>query len=109
PKPAPAQSPFDVWKLCIVSIVGLALPLAGTGQKTTPKNGVRQPAKSVESPAIRRWQTGLTLSQKVAQLVVIPFYGEAPNTRSRKYQRFIRLVRDYRVRGTVRVKPHIPR
>jgi beta-N-acetylhexosaminidase len=41
------------------------------------------------------------LSQKVAQLVVIPFYGEAPNTRSRQYQRFLRLVRDQRVGGLV--------
>jgi len=50
---------------------------------------------------VRRWLAGLTLSQKVAQLVVIPFYGEAPNTRSRQYQRFLRLVRDERVGGLI--------
>ncbi|HTM48292.1 MAG TPA: glycoside hydrolase family 3 N-terminal domain-containing protein [Bryobacteraceae bacterium] len=52
-------------------------------------------------PVVRRWLSSLTLSQKVAQLVVIPFYGEAPNTRSRQYQRFLRLVREQRVGGLV--------
>jgi beta-N-acetylhexosaminidase len=58
-------------------------------------------AAPVQKPAVRRWLSSLTLSQKVAQLVVIPFYGEAPNTRSRQYQRFVRLVRDQRVGGLV--------
>ena len=32
---------------------------------------------------------------------MIPFYGEAPNTRSRKYQQFLHLVRDERVGGLI--------
>ena len=47
--------------------------------------------------------TSLTLSQKVAQMVVIPFYGEAPNTRSKQYRRFLRLVRDQQVGGLILV------
>jgi hypothetical protein len=61
----------------------------------------KRSTKPVEKPAVRRWLNSLTLSQKVAQLVVIPFYGEAPNTNSRQYQRFLRLVRDQRVGGLV--------
>ena len=45
----------------------------------------------------------LTLPQKVAQLVFIPFNGAAPHPRSRQYQRFLRLVRDVRVGGLILV------
>jgi beta-N-acetylhexosaminidase len=59
--------------------------------------------KPVEKPVIRRWLSSLTLKQKVAQLVVIPFYGEAPNTRSKQYRRFLRLVQEERVGGLILV------
>ena len=52
---------------------------------------------------VRRWLSSLTLKQKVAQLVVIPFYGEAPNTRSKQYRRFLRLVQEESVGGLILV------
>lgn len=45
----------------------------------------------------------LTLREKAAQLVYIPFHGAAPNTRSREYRQFLKLVRDARVGGMVLV------
>jgi beta-N-acetylhexosaminidase len=66
-----------------------------------PQKSAAKSAPPAVKPAVRRWLSSLTLSQKVAQLVVIPFYGEAPNTRSRQYQRFLRLVREQRVGGLV--------
>jgi len=45
----------------------------------------------------------LTLREKVAQLIFIPFHGAAPNTRSREYRQFVRLVRETRVGGMVLV------
>jgi beta-N-acetylhexosaminidase len=45
----------------------------------------------------------MTLQEKVAQLVFIPFHGAAPNSRSREYHRFMHLVRDVRVGGLVLV------
>jgi beta-N-acetylhexosaminidase len=59
--------------------------------------------KPVEKPVVRRWLSSLTLKQKVAQLVVIPFYGEAPNTRSKQYRRFLRLVQEESVGGLILV------
>jgi beta-N-acetylhexosaminidase len=47
--------------------------------------------------------TGMSLRDEAAQLVFIPFHGEAPRSRSREYQDFLRLVRDYRVGGLVLV------
>ena len=46
-------------------------------------------------------EEALTLSQNVAQLVIIPFYGEAPNPRTRQYRQFVHLVRDERVGGLI--------
>ena len=45
----------------------------------------------------------MTLRDEVAQLVFIPFHGEAPNSRSREYHRFVRQIRDLRVGGLVLV------
>src|SRR6266404_1994348 len=99
----PRPSPFDVRKLFLLPIAWLLLttvPLV-SGAETVAQKRTARPVKSAETPVVRRWLAGLTLSQKVAQLVVIPFYGEAPNTRSRQYQRFIHLVRDERVGGLI--------
>jgi beta-N-acetylhexosaminidase len=45
----------------------------------------------------------LTLREKVAQLIFIPFHGAAPNTRSREYRQFMKLVAETRVGGMVLV------
>jgi beta-N-acetylhexosaminidase len=42
---------------------------------------------------------GMTLHDEVAQLVFIAFHGESPNTRSREYRKFVRLIRDTRIGG----------
>lgn len=41
----------------------------------------------------------LTLPEKAAQLVFVAFYGDAPNSRSREYQRTLKWVRQLRVGG----------
>ena len=45
----------------------------------------------------------MTLRDEVAQLVFIPFHGEAPNSRSREYRKFMRLIRDVKVGGLILV------
>jgi beta-N-acetylhexosaminidase len=45
----------------------------------------------------------LTLREKIAQLIFIPFHGAAPNSRSRDYRQFMKLVRETRVGGMVLV------
>jgi beta-N-acetylhexosaminidase len=59
--------------------------------------------KPVERPIVRRWLNSLTLKQKVAQLVMIPIYGEAPHTRSKQYRHFLRLVQEEQVGGLILV------
>src|ERR1022692_1015756 len=81
--------------LPILLALALALP-AATSRKSPPK-----PAR--QSGFVRRWMKTLTLREKVAQLIFIPFHGAAPNTRSREYRQFMKLVRETRVGGMVLV------
>jgi len=76
------------------SILLLALAL------TLPA-ATKPPAR--QSPFVRRWMKALTLREKVAQLIFIPFHGAAPNSRSREYRQFMKLVRETRVGGMVLV------
>jgi len=80
----------------ILLILALALSAATTRKAAT--------AKSVRlSPFVRRWMKALTLREKIAQLIYIPFHGAAPNTHSREYREFVKLIRDTRVGGMVLV------
>ncbi|MEO5952569.1 MAG: hypothetical protein ABIQ44_08915, partial [Chloroflexia bacterium] len=66
----------------------LCVPLAAQVQfpKTTP----------IEvKTAIR----GMTLREMVAQLVIVPFFGENPASKRREYQEYARLVSQTRVGG----------
>ena len=45
----------------------------------------------------------MTLRDEVAQLVFIPFHGESPNSRSREYRKFVRLIREVKVGGLILV------
>ena len=45
----------------------------------------------------------MTLREEVAQLIFIPFSGTFPNSRSRQYWKFLRLIHDTRVGGLVLV------
>jgi len=83
-------------RFLILLVLALALPAA-----TTHKAPATQPAR--QSPFVRRWMKALTLREKVAQLIFIPFNGAAPNTRSREYRQFMKLVRETRVGGMVLV------
>jgi beta-N-acetylhexosaminidase len=79
-------------------LLALALALPGaTTRKSIP------PAIARQSAFVRRWMKALTLREKVAQLIFIPFHGAAPNTRSRDYRQFMKLVRETRVGGMVLV------
>jgi beta-N-acetylhexosaminidase len=77
---------------------GLCIPLASAA--TRPKDSKRATDKSAPA-SVRQWTRTMTLRDKVAQLIIMPIYGELANTRSaeaRKYQHFIR---DLHVGGVI--------
>src|SRR5580700_152050 len=86
------------------ALLSLALIAAVWGAAAaTPKRPVKTerlaPIKA--SVAVRRWMKGMTLRDEVAQLVFIPFYGQAPNSRTRAYRNFMRLIHDTKVGGLI--------
>jgi beta-N-acetylhexosaminidase len=78
-------------------IVALAAPAAT--RRPPPKPSAANLTKA--SPAVRRWMKTMTLRDEVAQLVFIAFHGESPNTRSREYRKFVRLIRETKVGGLI--------
>lgn len=54
-----------------------------------------------ENRGAQKWLRQLTLRERVAQLVMIPFYGEAPGTGTREWRNFQHLVREVRVGGLI--------
>jgi len=86
------------------ALLSLALiPAVWGAAAATPKRPVKTehlaPIKA--SLAVRRWMKGMTLRDEVAQLVFIPFYGQAPNSRTRAYRNFMRLIHDAKVGGLI--------
>jgi beta-N-acetylhexosaminidase len=65
-----------------------------------PPKAPRRAGETHESVA-RRWLRSLTLQDRAAQLVFLPFYGDAPNPRSEEYQKYLRWVRKLHVGGLV--------
>jgi beta-N-acetylhexosaminidase len=43
----------------------------------------------------------MPLEERVAQLVMVQFYGDAPNTKSKEYREYLSLVRDMKVGGLI--------
>src|SRR5260370_7875342 len=68
---------------------------APPGKKTEAK-----PAAQV-SPVVHKWMRSMTLRDEVAQLIVMPIYGEAMHTRSANYRKYQHFVRDLHVGGVI--------
>lgn len=59
------------------------------------------PAPRPAQSAALAWFHSLTPAQRVAQLIMVPFYGEAPNPRSQAWREYESLVRELRVGGLI--------
>src|SRR5260370_7886955 len=76
-----------------------------------PKKIPPKPAKAVKpkiSPVVQKWMRSMTLRDKVAQLVVMPCYGEAITTRSAVHPRSVHQLRHLHI-GCLIVLVHSPR
>ncbi|MFN0165164.1 MAG: glycoside hydrolase family 3 protein [Bryobacteraceae bacterium] len=73
--------------------------------RTPARRAVAAPSRKLSrntAPSqVRKWLQSLTLQEKAAQLVVIPVFGEAPNSRSREYRKVLRLVEERKVGGLI--------
>jgi beta-N-acetylhexosaminidase len=70
--------------------------------KSAPKTAV--PAAPLKASAtVRRWMKPMTLRDEIAQLIFISFHGAAPNSRTREYRTFMRMIREVKVGGLILV------
>jgi len=59
-----------------------------------------KPAAQV-NPVVHKWMHSMTLRDEVAQLIIMPIYGEAMHTRSANYRKYQHFVRDLHVGGVI--------
>lgn len=84
----------------ILASLALLLVSAAVAFAAAP---AKPPVPIRASATVRRWMKGMTLRDEVAQLVFIEFHGGSPNTRSRDYQKFVRLIHETKVGGLILV------
>jgi beta-N-acetylhexosaminidase len=65
-----------------------------------PKKSEPKPDAQI-SPVVHKWMRSMTLRDEVAQLIVMPIYGEAMHTRSANYRKYQHFVRDLHVGGVI--------
>lgn len=81
------------------SLLCSALIAAAAQSSTAPKS--KAPVKNAAHAQARARLNTLTLREKVAQLVIVPFYGDDLNSRSSAYAEYRRLVAGVRVGGLI--------
>jgi beta-N-acetylhexosaminidase len=64
-------------------------------------NKPRQAMAPGERGIAQHWLNAMPLRDRIAQLVIITSYGEAPSSRSAAYREFVRAVRDLKVGGMI--------
>jgi beta-N-acetylhexosaminidase len=78
--------------------LGLCIPLATAAAR--PKNSKQTVDKSAPA-AVRQWTRSMSLRDKVAQLIIMPIYGEHANTRSAEFRKYLHFIRDLHVGGVI--------
>ncbi|HTA71465.1 MAG TPA: glycoside hydrolase family 3 N-terminal domain-containing protein [Bryobacteraceae bacterium] len=87
------------------ALIAISMCAALAGAATRPKDP-KKPADATSTSAVRRQLRGMSLHDKVAQLVIMPVYGEVTNTRSATFRKYQHFVRDLHVGGVI-VTGHI--
>jgi beta-N-acetylhexosaminidase len=75
--------------------LGLCIPLASAATHAKPTADKSTPA------SVRQLMRSMSLRDKVAQLIIMPIYGEPANTRSVEFRKYQRFIRDLRVGGVI--------
>jgi beta-N-acetylhexosaminidase len=93
-------------RLCCGAALTALLACAALFAAPPPKKSVaaKKSTPSVSSSdqaTASRWLASLTLRERIAQLIVIPFNGHPMNTRTRDYKKFVHLVAQEHVGGLI--------
>ncbi len=69
---------------------------------TAAANKKKKQAKApISSSAAQKWLKAMKPRERAAQLLMVQFYGESPNARSKAYREYVELVRDLKVGGLI--------
>ena len=93
--------------IALLAIAAFAATPAKPPVKAAPKNAPSRAAAAQPpikaSPTVKRWMKPMTLRDEIAQLIFIAFHGASPNSRSREYRTFMRMIREVKVGGLILV------
>jgi beta-N-acetylhexosaminidase len=80
------------------ALLALTVCAALSGAATTPKSGKKtEPGNAT----VRKWMRSMTLRDKIAQLIVMPVYGEPTHRRSANFRKYEHYVRTLHVGGLI--------
>ncbi len=91
--------------LCVVAALAASFSMAAQQRPPSAKapKSPSKKAKAAKLPQDEAWLRSMTLREKIAQLLVIPFYGENPPAKSKLYRQYAREVGTLRVGGLILV------
>jgi beta-N-acetylhexosaminidase len=85
--------------LIAITLGSALLPATFFAATARPKDARKTPESA--NPVVRRWMRSMSLRDKIAQLVVVPIYGEPMNARSAAFRKYQHEVRNLRVGGVI--------
>lgn len=86
---------------CLIGSSPLPAAAARKSKGSRAKSSSSKRKATKPSPAATKLSHAMPLRDAVAQLVMVPFYGEPLNTRSRAYRDYVSLVRDLKIGGLI--------
>ena len=69
----------------IAFVLCISFSIAVSSAATQAKVSKKAPDKTA-NPSVRQWTRSMSLRDKVAQLIIVPIYGELANTRSAAFR-----------------------
>jgi beta-N-acetylhexosaminidase len=91
-----------------VRIILTAAAIAAAGFAVQKKESRASAPRESSAGIVRTWMRSLTLREKAAQLVVVPFYGKVTNSESDLYRKYYGLVHDLKVGGMLLINRSEP-
>src|SRR5580698_7677924 len=87
-------------RMWIAFVLCIPFSISALSAATHAKVSKKVSDKTV-NPSVRQWTRSMSLRDKVAQLIIVPIYGESSNTRSAEYRKYQHLIRDLHVGGVI--------
>lgn len=81
-------------------LLALAILCAAVAAPAVKPKETKKPVES-GNPAVRKWMRSMTLREKIAQLIIMPVYGESAHLRSANFRKYQHYVRDLHVGGVI--------